>query len=361
MTPDEPLAAVESGAELPGNVRIGRLAAELGISIRVLRRMADAERIPFTRTPGGHRTFYVDAVRSALSGGSDSTFGAIPVLPSATPSWSRRYRTDGLAEHLAWREMLADTGFEEAAPAASILRYGFTEMLNNAIDHSGASSTEVRVWLGPDMLAFLVADDGDGAFAHLRRGLGLADDLEAISELTKGKRTTWKERHTGEGIFFTSKQVDIFQLSSNWLRWTVDNVRQDQAVGRSNVHIGTVVYGQVDARTTRSTREVFEQFSEDFEFVRTRPVVKLFEFGLRFVSRSEARRLLDGLEAFSDIDVDFNGVEDVGQGFVDELLRVWPADHPGKRITPINMNDAVEFMVRRGLPGPVGRSPAGKT
>jgi hypothetical protein len=96
---------------------------------------------------------------------------------------------------------------------------------------------------------------------------------------------------------------------------------------------------------------IFGQFSDaDAAFVRTRPVVKLFEIGTIFVSRSEAKRLLDGLAAdFDAVDVDFTGVTDVGQGFVDELLRVWPKAHPGKEVNPINMNQAVEFMVRRGL------------
>ena len=79
-------------------------------------------------------------------------------------------------------------------------------------------------------------------------------------------------------------------------------------------------------------------------------MVKLFEAGTTFVSRSEARRLLDGLAAdFNTVEVDFTGVSDVGQGFVDELLRVWPDSHPDKTVIPANMNPAVEFMVRRGL------------
>jgi hypothetical protein len=47
------------------------------------------------------------------------------------------------------------------------------------------------------------------------------------------------------------------------------------------------------------------------------------------------------------VEVDFAGEPEVGQGFVDELLRVRPNGHPGKAVTPINMNPAVEFMVRR--------------
>jgi hypothetical protein len=90
--------------------------------------------------------------------------------------------------------------------------------------------------------------------------------------------------------------------------------------------------------------------TDDAAFARTRPVLKLFEIGATFVSRSEAKRLLDGPAAdFDAVDVDFTGVTDVGPGFVDELLRVWPNAHPGKTVNPINMNQAVEFMVRRGL------------
>ncbi|HEY3713291.1 MAG TPA: DUF4325 domain-containing protein [Jatrophihabitantaceae bacterium] len=250
-----------------------------------------------------------------------------------------------------WQEVNDVLDVDEGSPAGTVLRYSITEMLNNAIDHSRGSSVEVTMWASEDALTFRITDDGEGAFAHLRRGLNLADDFESIGALTKGKQTTWRERHTGEGIFFTSKMLDVFQLSSNGKRWTVDNVRSDQAVGVSKVTQGTVAAGQVDPRTTRRTRDVFRQYSKDLEFVRTRPIVKLFGLGVRFVSRSEARRLLDGLDEFTEIDVDFAGVQDVGQGFVDELLRVWPQEHPGKTINPINMNEAVEFMVRRGLPG----------
>ena len=113
--------------------------------------------------------------------------------------------------------------------------------------------------------------------------------------------------------------------------------------------VGTSVQCQIDPHTDRVLADVFREFTQDHAFVRTRPVVKLFEISTAFVSRSEARRLLDGLDAdFDIVEVDFAGVIDVGQGFVDELLRVWPATHPGKTVLPINMTPAVEFMVRRG-------------
>ncbi len=332
-------------------VRVGKLSEHICIPVHTLRRLADAGKIPAVRTKGGHRLFDPTAVRAALSALERSdTYGAARIVPDKVPTWSGTFAlTDGIEEHLVWQQINNVLCLDEGSPAGGALRYAITEMFNNAIDHSHGTSATVAVWASPDDLTFRISDDGQGAFAHLRRGLGLADDFESISALSKGKQTTWKERHTGEGIFFTSKVMDVFQLSSNGIRWTVDNTRGDHAVGVSDVEVGTVVVGQVDPQTTRSTREVFGAYSQDYEFVRTRPAVKLFGLGLRFVSRSEARRLLTNLDEFTEIDVDFAGVEDVGQGFVDELLRVWPHEHPGKTINPINMNEAVEFMIKRGL------------
>jgi hypothetical protein len=45
--------------------------------------------------------------------------------------------------------------------------------------------------------------------------------------------------------------------------------------------------------------------------------------------------------------MDFRGVDDVGQGFIDEALRVLRSQHPGVRVRPINMNEAVAFMAHR--------------
>jgi hypothetical protein len=81
--------------------------------------------------------------------------------------------------------------------------------------------------------------------------------------------------------------------------------------------------------------------------MRTRIVVKLFQVGTLFVSRSEAKRILSGLEKFKEIILDFNHVREIGQGFADEIFRVWANQHPDSIFVPINMNDAVSFMVNR--------------
>lgn len=336
-------------------VRIGALSREVGLHPNWIRKLADDGVIPFERSPGGHRLFDTGAVRAALARraiarGVAPGVGASALLGSAR--WEHRFPLPDLEEDRVWFELTADLSLDRSAAVARTMSYAFTEMLNNAIDHSGGTSVLVRFWADEHVWAFELHDDGEGVFAHLKTGLGLADEFTSLQELTKGKRTTAPQRHTGEGIFFTSKVVDVFQLASGGLRWTADNLRGDQAVGAEPSHSGTRVFAQTDTATTRLPADIFSQFTRDFQFVRTRPALKLFEVGVTFVSRSEARRLLDGLDDFTEVEVDFTGVEDVGQGFVDEMLRVWPSMHPGKTVAPTNMSPQVTFMVERGLPGP---------
>lgn len=330
-------------------VRVADVARELGLSPSRIRQLADAEVIPSSRTPGGHRLFDLGAVRAAIV---RRTLPEDPltVATEATPSWQHQLTLLGLSEDVVWRRVAEDLHLDRESPAGKIMGYAFTEMLNNAIDHSGSETATVTWWVGTDQWSFEVRDYGVGAYPKLREGLHLASDFEAVQELSKGKRTTDRQRHTGEGIFFTSKAVDIFRLTSSGVRWTVDNLRQDTALGVVPTSSGTSVVCQIDPQTDRSLAGIFHEFSRDHAFVRTRLVVKLFEIGTTFVSRSEARRLLDGLEAdFDTVEVDFAGITDVGQGFVDELMRVWPTAHPDKTVIPTNMNPAVQFMIERGL------------
>ena len=332
-------------------VRVGDLARELGVSAARLRRLSDLGVVPSERSPGGHRVYEPEVVRStlrALSGSGDLSGSR----RWETPDLLEEHPLDGLREDEVWREVFA-TGVPGAMThdAGGVAGYVFTEMLNNAIDHSGAPSARVAVWAGALGLRFEVFDRGRGALPNLQERLGLADAYDALGELSKGKTTTDPDRHTGEGIFFSSKAVDVFVLESGGLRWSVDNLRHDQAVGTSDVVVGTRVRWEIDPTSQRPLSEVFRAFTdEDHEFDRTVAVVALFGLGVRFISRSEAKRVMRGLERFRRVELDFAGVEEVGQGFVDEALRVWPSQHPATVVTPVRMVGPVDFMVRRGLP-----------
>jgi anti-sigma regulatory factor (Ser/Thr protein kinase) len=264
----------------------------------------------------------------------------------------KRYPTRGLEEDLVWSELSGPGSALEDLPekARTLLQYSITELVNNVIDHSGAEQVLVSVDREPDVVRIDVCDEGVGIFEHIRQGLDLRTEIEALQELSKGKTTTMPDRHTGEGIFFVSKAVNLFEIRSGSLTWILDNRGGDMAVGEIDPpQTGTTVRVEVDVDDARDLTEVFEEYTEDFEFAKTRTVVKLFAFGTRFVSRSEAKRLVHGLEKFREVVLDFDGVELVGQGFVDEIFRVWALQHPEIRLVPVAMNDAVEFMVERAM------------
>ncbi len=260
-----------------------------------------------------------------------------------------RYRREGLSEDEAWREVSDRVphlrGVSENV--AHILQYAFTELVNNAIDHSAGTWVDVAFPPPAASLAFDVVDDGVGIFEHVRARLQLPDLLSAIQELSKGKITTFPERHTGEGLFFVSKAADFFEIESGGLCWKVDGVRGEDAIADVPPRKGTRARFEVSPAKTRTLAELFSEYTQDYEFSKTRVAIRLFTIGVRFVSRSEAKRLLQGLDRFRDVVLDFQGVREAGQGFCDEVFRVWASAHPAIRLTPVRMAPAVEFMVGR--------------
>lgn len=262
----------------------------------------------------------------------------------------RSYDTAGLAEDQVWRDLAADVdvlgGLDEVA--GGLVSYIFTEMVNNAIDHSESQTVVVRVREEDDYLVVDVDDRGVGIFTKVAGGMGTDSVLEAAQRLTQGKFTTAPDEHSGEGIFFSSRAAHVFVIEADGIRLVVDNERDDWSLGEVPPREGTLIRFFVDPSRARPIADVFREFTdEEFRFDRTTTVVRLFEAGTRFVSRSEARRLASGLEEFDRVVLDFEGVTDVGQGFADELFRVWAGAHPGKELEPVNMSEPVQFMVDR--------------
>lgn len=269
--------------------------------------------------------------------------------PARDGRWSFRYATAGLEEDRVWSELRARLPAlgEVEGEARNILAYAFTEILNNAIDHSGAAAVEVTIERSGRTVGFEIADAGVGAYASVRARLGLATPLEALQELSKGKVTTQPERHSGEGLFFVSKAGSRFALESAGLVWRVDARRRDMAVGTAPARRGTRVRFELDLDRARPLRELFAEYTRDLAFTRTRTYVRLFAIGTSFLSRSEAKRLVSGLDRFQEAVLDFEGVEIVGQGFADEVFRVWGTAHPKTALVPVNMVEPVAFMVGR--------------
>ncbi len=110
------------------------------------------------------------------------------------------------------------------------------------------------------------------------------------------------------------------------------------------------VNATISAKSKRHLSDVFKKFESDdgeMAFDKTEVRVRLFTMGTVYVSRSQARRVLVGLEKFKTVIMDFDKVPTVGQAFADEIFRVFAVRHPKIKIIPTNMNKAVEFMVKR--------------
>ncbi len=231
-----------------------------------------------------------------------------------------------------------------------IFHYGFTEMCNNAIDHSKSQYAKIEVELFRHQARFKVEDFGVGIFENLRKQKKLKSEMEAIQELIKGKQTTFPAKHSGEGIFFTSKLASFFSLQSHKKQLTFNNRLHDIFVTDIRFKKGTCVNFEIDFSSKLHLKDVLNQFtSDEFEFNKSLVTVKLFKEGSDFISRSQAKRILSNLDSFKKIILDFQGVETVGQGFADEVFRVFQNQHPDIEITPIHMHENVEFMVKRAI------------
>jgi anti-sigma regulatory factor (Ser/Thr protein kinase) len=264
----------------------------------------------------------------------------------------RRFRRAGLDEHRTWEDIAAEIArIRPLAPdVARSLAYATSEILNNAVDHSRGRNVEVAVrFERGGATVTTVRDDGVGVFRRLGEDFGYATPHDAIVQLEKGKLTSDPTRHSGEGLFFSSKAVTRFRLESQGTAWIVDNRVHDSAIAPGDVRRGTRVELEVVPGHVPRLEDVFAAYTdpESLQFTRTRTTIKLAGFGKTLVSRSEAKRLVARLTAFRHATLDFSGVDAAGQGFCDEVFRVFACAHPDVTLEPVGMNDAVAFMVGR--------------
>jgi anti-anti-sigma regulatory factor len=67
--------------------------------------------------------------------------------------------------------------------------------------------------------------------------------------------------------------------------------------------------------------------------------------GESLMSRSQARRLMNRFDHFREVVLDFSGVDFIGQGFADEIFRVFANANPGTQLIPINCTETVKKMI----------------
>ena len=264
--------------------------------------------------------------------------------------------TGSIAEDAVWRNDFAFVFDSLPENVLDICHYGFTEMLNNVIDHSGGKQVFIVANRDENEIRIIIADDGEGIFKKITRIAELEDERQALLELSKGKLTTDPDNHSGEGIFFTSRIFDRFVINSKGLIFSHQNSSEYdliQEVNMAEEDIGTMVVMSTSPNTDKSLKTVFDSFTDgpdDFKFNKTIIPVRMAQYGNeKLISRSQAKRMLNRVEKFHWVVFDFEGVTTIGQGFADEIFRVYASKHPHIKLSPINMSPDVEMMVNRAM------------
>jgi hypothetical protein len=287
------------------------------------------------------------------------------LAPSASVSF--RYKiVPGLAEDVVWTQDIRPFMGILAANVLDIWQWSFTEMFNNAIDHSGGENIYVEISKNAANTEMMVRDDGIGIFKKIQEALGLIDERHAILELWKGKLTTDAINHSGQGIFFTSRMVNTFNILSGGTLFNHElEDENDWMLESQNSASGTTVFLKVDNHTARTVKKTFAQFSVggSYGFNKTIVPVKLAKYGGdQLVSRSQAKRVLARVDLFAQVWFDFRGVDTIGQAFADQIFRVFANEHPEIKLATVGANreilGVINAAIKSGRPGFKGDLPA---
>lgn len=273
-------------------------------------------------------------------------------------AWSKTYPIGkDLAEDQVWTRDIRNVLGAVPENVMDIWHYGFTEMFNNAIDHSGGHTITVSIRKTAASAEMMLSDDGVGIFRKIQSEMNLLDERHAILELHKGKLTTDPSHHSGEGIFFTSRMFDAFNILSGGVYFSHEfKSEEDWILETPRAHEGTTVWMELYNHTSRTAKKIFDAYvsGDEYGFTKTVVPVKLAQYGNdKLISRSQAKRVLARVELFKTVCFDFTDVPSIGQAFADEIFRVFAQKHPEIELLPLKANSEVRRMIMRVKAGEV--------
>jgi anti-sigma regulatory factor (Ser/Thr protein kinase) len=251
-------------------------------------------------------------------------------------------------EDVIWRKIISPhlTGISQNV--LRICQYGFTEIVNNAIEHSGSKTLKIKLSQNGE-IRFSIIDYGVGIFTKIKDDFGLEEPDHAMLELIKGKLTSDPRQHSGEGIFFTSRIFDTFTVASGSLQFSW--IKNGGRFEFSNIENGpgTTVTMAISVDSKLSLTNIFNEYADPDKqpgFYKTSVPLQIMQHeGESLMSRSQARRLANRFDRFLEVVLDFTGVDFIGQSFADEIFRVFAQAHPGTRLVPVNCTETVERMI----------------
>ena len=240
----------------------------------------------------------------------------------------------------------------------------FTEIMNNAIEHSDAKLIFVFIRRNQLLTSIGIDDDGIGIFNRIRTYIKERDNKEislddALLMLFAGKLTTNEACHSGEGIFFSSRAADRFIIfSSNRIfthdrfdvenNWNIETLESSKERELLLDQKGTYVLMELRNDSKKILREIFDKYGDqDRGFYKTQILLKNMITSGFAVSRSQARRISAGFEKFTEVELNFDGIDEISQAFAHEIFIVFQNKHPEIEIIVTNANEQIEKMIKR--------------
>lgn len=255
-----------------------------------------------------------------------------------------------------WGEFMQDSFSRLPQAVQEICRYGFLEIFNNACRYSGGKGIVVKTVWKKDSLELSVIDDGEGVFQNVQKALGLDDIRESVLHLAKGNFSTQPKEHSGRGLFLVARLFDVFGLFSGGLFYCKDNLGDDWYLEKTKTakSKGTRVSMAIRFDCRRTLQQVLTKYASKPDgpdaIDNTEILIKLSQMEDEpYISRVQARRVLAGAEKFSRVVLDFQNVPTVGQAFVEEVFREFPARHPDVALETTHTNEDVRFMIENSL------------
>ncbi len=252
----------------------------------------------------------------------------------------REFKSDTLAYDVCLAPIISHL----SENAKHIWMYAVSEMVNNVIDHSSAENMTVTVTQDYLKTSVTISDNGVGIFEKIKTHFNLPSLEEAICELFKGKLTTDESNHSGEGIFFTSKMMDVFRIYSSGKVFTTSKYESDGILNACLDLPGTTVFMSLSNFTQKTAKDIFDEYSnDDGAFSTTRiPLKNIFDSAP--ISRSQAKRICNRLDKFEEVILDFKDISWMGQGFAHQIFVVYQNAHPDTTIKTVNMNESIASM-----------------
>jgi hypothetical protein len=277
-------------------------------------------------------------------------------IPKVTTAETLFSLPENQQEDLVWSSFVKPHLGSLAANVLRICQYGFTEIFNNAIDHSEGSHALVKIERTVNSVSITVFDNGVGIFEKIKSRFDLEDYRHAILELAKGKLTTDPLHHSGEGIFFSSRVFDDFTIAANRYLFLHHNLLEgDWLIENEGISgEGTMIKMKIALNSPRDLKAVFDFYAspgeDDYDFSKTHVPLRLAQYGEdQLMSRSQAKRILVRFERFKQVFLDFSGIEAIGQAFADEIFRVYATEHPQIKLIAANANEQVNQMIGRAI------------